>query len=109
VNINAGVDWMSINSNVDILKKIAEIERLKCGLLSSVSAFFEDSLNGGHVADSMCDVLQNCYLLAAQQGVSFESLNKRTAERLRVGILENDVNEADRTKQELVRHLEGRY
>ena len=96
---------MSINSNVDILKKVADIERLKCNLLSGVSAFFEAVANGEHGIDDLCCVLENCYFLASHHGLCFDSLDKRLAEKLRLSILENDVNEADKLKKDLLKHI----
>ena len=97
---------MGINSGIDILKKVAEIERLKCELLCNTADFFKttaqphSSTKPG--ADVLCALLTNVYLLAIQHGVSFEELDAHAVALLRNHIL-ND-NAGDYTKN-LLRHL----
>jgi len=96
---------MGINSNIDILKKVADIERLKCELLSNTADFFKaatETRNSDKTgADVLCALLTNVYLLAAQHGVKFEELDAQAAALLRAHVL-ND--ESDETKK-LLKHL----
>jgi len=97
---------MSINSNIDILKKVTDIERLKCELLSNTAGFFKITTEA-HGSDKtgtdiLCALLINVYLLAEQHGINFEELDARTASMLRTNVLSNNATEE--TKK-LLRHL----
>jgi len=101
-----GVLIMGINSNIDILKKVADIERLKCELLSNTADFFKTTAetrnNDKTGADVLCALLTNVYLLAAQHGISYEELDARAAALLRSHVLSDDA--ADEVKK-LLRHF----
>ena len=102
---------MGINSNIDILKKVADIERLKCQLLSNTADFFMATAepNGNNTcSDILCILLSKVYLLAAQHGISFEELDTKTAAKLRNQILDNMFDDSDSATQNLLRHLTGR-
>ena len=98
---------MGINSNIDILKKVADIERLKCELLSNTAEFFKISSEPSSdttCSDVLCALLSNVYLLAAQHGVNFKELDARTAAKLRNEIL-SDMFDGDDATQGLLQHL----
>jgi len=88
---------MSFNSNIDILKKVADLENLKCSLLSGTADFFKAATetrgSDQNGADALCAILTTTYLLAAQLGVGFDELDARAAARLRNNVLKNEAPE----------------
>ena len=98
---------MGINSNIDILKKIADMEHLRNELLSNTADFFKATtaspkLGEKSSADILCTILTTTYLLAAQLGIDYKELDDKAIIKLRQEVLNNE--EAIEIKQ-LLRHL----
>jgi hypothetical protein len=100
-------------NTVDLLRKVTEMERLKCGLLSNTADFFistSEMNNNGELlsSDVLCDLLVNVYLLSAQVGLDYDTLTDSAVVKLRNMLLNNDngalkLNEND--VKNLLRHL----
>lgn len=84
---------MGYNKNVDITKTIKVIEWLKSEMLTAISTLFQLLVNGVQDSqDAILDVLANIilvtYLLGKRLGFSFERIDKKLENKVRLGVVE---------------------
>ncbi|WP_094549127.1 MazG-like family protein [Petroclostridium xylanilyticum] len=80
---------------IDITRNIKMIEWLKSELLTDIAALFKELVNGvkDDAQDILADTLSNliviCYLLAKRLGISYNTVDLKMENKLKLGILEN--------------------
>ncbi|MCL2616493.1 MAG: MazG-like family protein [Defluviitaleaceae bacterium] len=84
----------------DITGSIKAIEELKLGLLQSVVSLLASMVNQRHSRDErlacLAESLARTYMLAAKLGISFNDLDEKAADDIKVHILkEGEVPAAD--------------
>ncbi|MGE4282128.1 MAG: MazG-like family protein [Clostridia bacterium] len=98
--------------DIDITRNIKMIEWLKSELLTDVAALFKHLMNG--VKDGAQDVLAEtisnliviCYLLAKRLGVSYNTVDLKMEDKLRLGIIEgHELEKYYNDLSELSKHL----
>lgn len=86
----------SSDMNFDITKNIKLIEMLKGQLLSGVADLFnnlaEDNPDVGERSDVLSDLLVITYLLSNRLGLSYNTLDMKAINKLKIGILEENDN-----------------
>lgn len=82
------------DNEVSITKNIKVIEWLKCELLNTISSLFDALLNSTKLGqEAILDILANIifvtYLLAKRLGISYEKLDSRIKDKVKLGIVED--------------------
>jgi hypothetical protein len=93
----------------DITKKIKLIEQLKSQLLSDVSTLYSNMIDDKEEYDNIdviVDMLIISYLLSDQLGISFEALDLKMKNKLKLILLDNTEKYSLRKELDmLLRHL----
>ncbi len=80
---------------IDITRNIKMIEWLKSELLTDISNLFKVLVNGAkeEVHDSIAETLSNiiiiCYILGQRLGVSFNAIEMKMENKIKLGLLDN--------------------
>lgn len=82
------------DKGIDITKNIKIIEWLKSELLSSVASLFEILFKGikgsqETIVDILANIILVTYVLGRRLGISYNSLDIRIEEKIRLGVLED--------------------
>lgn len=82
------------DKGIDITKNIKIIEWLKSELLSSVASLFEILLKGikgsqETIIDILANIILVTYVLGKRLGISYNSLDRRIEDKIRLGVLED--------------------
>ena len=100
------------DKEIDITRNIKIIEWLKSEMLTDVANLFRILVNGAkqEVHDTVSDTLSNiiliCYLLGRRLGVSYNAIEMKMENKIRLGLVENhDVEKYYGDISELVKHL----
>ncbi|NLD50510.1 MAG: hypothetical protein GX660_25490 [Clostridiaceae bacterium] len=100
------------DKEIDITRNIKIIEWLKSELLTDVASLFKVLVNGvkGEVHESVSDTLSNiiliCYLLGRRLGISYNSIEMKIENKVKLGLIENhDVEKYYGDLSELSKHL----
>jgi len=102
------------DKDIDISRNIKIIEWLKSELLTDAAALFK-ALAGGMkeevydvVAETISNIILIAYLLAKRLGISYNVIEMKIANKIKLGIIENHEVEAHYGDlSELSRHLNG--
>jgi len=76
---------------IDIVKNISDIEKLKCGMLRSLSDVFTGMSDGS--ADNkalLAAIICDAYVLAAKTGIGADEIDTVIVNRLRAELLSGD-------------------
>ncbi|HHV29549.1 MazG-like family protein [Acetivibrio mesophilus] len=97
---------------IDITRNIKIIEWLKSELLTDIANLFKVLVNGvrEEVHESVSETLSNiiliCYMLGRRLGVSYNSIEIKINNKIKLGIIENhDVEKYYGDLTELAKHL----
>lgn len=97
---------------IDITRNIKIIEWLKSELLTDIANLFKVLINGvrEEVHESVSETLSNiiliCYMLGRRLGVSYNSIEIKINNKIKLGIIENhDVEKYYGDLTELAKHL----
>ncbi|WP_010681213.1 MazG-like family protein [Acetivibrio cellulolyticus] len=100
------------DKEIDITRNIKIIEWLKSELLTDIANLFKVLVNGvkEEVHESVSDTLSNiiliCYLLGRRLGISYNSIELKIENKVKLGLIENhDVEKHYGDLSELSRHL----
>jgi len=100
------------DKEIDITRNIKIIEWLKSELLTDVANLFKVLVNGvkEEVHESISDTLSNivliCYLLGRRLGISYNSIELKIENKVKLGLIENhEVEKYYGDLSELSRHL----
>lgn len=100
------------DKEIDITRNIKIIEWLKSELLTDIARLFKALVNGvkGEVHDSVSETLSNiiliCYLLGRRLGISYNSIEMKIENKVKLGLIENhDVEKHYGDLTELSKHL----
>ena len=100
------------DKEIDITRNIKMIEWLKSEMLTDVASLFKILVNGAkqEVHDTISDTLSNiiliCYLLGRRLGVSYNAIEMKIENKIRLGLVENhDVEKYYSDISELAKHL----
>ena len=100
------------DKEIDITRNIKIIEWLKSELLTDIASLFKALVNGvrEEVHDSVSDTISNIilisYLLGRRLGISYNSIEMKIENKVRLGLLENhDVEKHYGDLSELAKHL----
>lgn len=103
-----------MDKEIDITRNIKLIEWLKSELLTDFANLFKVLVNGmrEEVHDTAADILSNiiliAYLLGRRLGISFNSIEMKIHNKIKLGLVENhDVERYYGDLSELSRHLNG--
>jgi len=99
-------------TEIDITKNIRLIELLKSDMLSQLAGLFEDLLRPGPMSqreERLSKLIISSYLLSARINGSFEQLNKKIADNLRLILLEDKLAYDKDDISELLKNIENRY
>ncbi|GAE87749.1 MazG-like family protein [Acetivibrio straminisolvens] len=98
--------------DIDITRNIKIIEWLKSELLTDIANLFKVLVNGvrEEVHESVSETLSNiiliCYMLGRRLGVSYNSIEIKINNKIKLGIIENhDVEKYYGDLTELAKHL----
>ncbi|MDK2918835.1 MAG: hypothetical protein PWQ37_1568 [Candidatus Petromonas sp.] len=105
---------MSLGDNgIDITKNIKIIEWLKSELLSSIASLFEVLVKGikgsqESIVDILANIIMVAYVLGRRLGISYNSLDMRIEEKIRLGVLEqHKVESWFGDLSSLKKHMDG--
>ncbi len=100
------------DKEIDITRNIKLIEWLKSELLTDVANLFRVLVNGvrDEVHDTVSDTISNliliCYLLGKRLGISYNSIEMKVHNKIKLGLVENhEVEKYYGDLSELARHL----
>jgi hypothetical protein len=100
------------DKEIDITRNIKIIEWLKSELLTDIASLFKALVNGvrEEVHDSVSDTISNIilisYLLGRRLGISYNSIEMKIENKVRLGLIENhDVEKHYGDLSELAKHL----
>lgn len=82
------------NNGIDITKNIKIIEWLKSELLSSIASLFEILVKGVKgsqevIVDILANIILVTYVLGRRLGISYNSLDMKVEDKIRLGVLED--------------------
>lgn len=79
---------------LEITKRIRVIEELKCHLLSDVSGLYSEMLKEEADAplDTLADIVIITYFLSDNLGISFDGLDLKIANKLKVSLINEKEN-----------------
>jgi hypothetical protein len=87
---------MGINEReIDITKNIKIIESLKCELLSDISQLYTSmseysTSESAERDDILANMIMITYMLSKRLGISYQALDMKILNKLKLGIIEND-------------------
>ena len=89
------------NQELNIAKNVRLIERLKIDLASQLAIIYKALLSGSEnlVAQALSGMMITCYLLGKRLGISYASLDRTLAFRLKE--MANEGNEPERQSHDL--------
>ncbi|ABN53461.1 MAG TPA: hypothetical protein DEF39_10455 [Hungateiclostridium thermocellum] len=97
---------------IDITRNIKIIEWLKSELLTDIANLFKVLVNGVReevhesVAETLSNIILICYMLGRRLGVSYNSIEIKINNKIKLGIIENhDVEKYYGDLTELAKHL----
>lgn len=97
---------------IDITRNIKLVDWLKCELLTDIANLFRTLVNGAReelhesVSDTISNVILISYLLGKRLGISYNSIEMKIHNKIRLGLVENhDVEKYYGDLSELSRHL----
>ena len=100
------------DKEIDITRNIKIIEWLKSEMLTDVANLFRVLVNGAReevhesVSDTLANIILICYLLGRRLGISYNSIELKIENKVRLGLIENhDVEKYYGDLSELSRHL----
>jgi hypothetical protein len=101
-----------LDKEIDITRNIKMIEWLKSELLTDVANLFKTLMNGAReevheaVSDTLSNLILICYLLGRRLGISYNSIELKIENKVKLGLIENhDVEKYYGDLSELSRHL----
>lgn len=101
-----------LDKEIDITRNIKMIEWLKSELLTDVANLFKILINGAKeevheaVSDTLSNLILICYLLGRRLGISYNSIELKIENKVKLGLIENhDVEKYYGDLSELSRHL----
>ncbi|MDR2903922.1 MAG: MazG-like family protein [Clostridiales bacterium] len=78
----------------DIVKNIALIEKLKCGLLSGTADLFKGmaaaDLSVAEKKELLSEIIISAYLLSDKLGIEYKELNETIQNKLKAGLLDGE-------------------
>ena len=82
-----------VPKTIDIAGNVHRIDWLKSEMLAAVSDLYRVLLDTkettkGKIADCLSSVVLACYLLARRLGVSYEAVDQRVRDKVRLGLIE---------------------
>ncbi len=93
----------------DITKNIKTIEILKSRLLSEVAVLYEDMLSSHSDIDKRADLLSEIliltYILSNKLGITYEDIDKKIKNKLRLGVLEEKKTDNEELSS-LLKHID---
>ncbi|MDK2798790.1 MAG: hypothetical protein PWP27_341 [Clostridiales bacterium] len=99
---------------IDITRNIKMIEWLKSELLTDIAALFKQLVNGvkDDAQDLLAETLSNliviCYLLARRLGISFNTIDLKMENKLKLGIIEgHELEKWYGDLSELSKHIDA--
>lgn len=99
---------------LDITRSIKTIELLKSELVTDMADLFRALVNGVKeetqeaVSDALSNMIIVCYLLGKRLGVSYNFIEMKIRNKIKVGLLENnDMNKYYGDLTELSKHLDS--
>jgi hypothetical protein len=99
---------------IDITRNIKIIEWLKSELLTDLANLFKVLVNGmkeevyDTVAETLSNVILICYLLGRRLGISYNSVEMKIHNKIKLGLVEDhDVEKYYGDLSELSKHLNG--
>ncbi|NLL06650.1 MAG: hypothetical protein GX270_12885 [Clostridiaceae bacterium] len=100
------------DKEIDITRNIKIIEWLKGEILTDVANLFRVLVNGAKeevhesVSDTLANIILICYLLGRRLGISYNSIELKIENKVKLGLIENhDVEKHYGDLSELSRHL----
>ena len=103
------------NGDIDITRNIRVIEWLKTELLGEITSLFRALANGmkdevhEKAADAISNMIMICYLLARRLGVTYNAVDMKIENKIKLGIIEeHEVEKWYGDLSELSRHLYGK-
>ncbi len=100
------------DKEIDITRNIKMIEWLKSELLTDVANLFKVLVNGMKeeiheaIAETLSNIILICYLLGRRLGISYNSIEMKLENKIKLGLVENhDIEKYYGDLSELVRHL----
>lgn len=100
------------DKEIDITRNIKMIEWLKSEMLTDIANLFKILVNGmrEEVHESLSETLSNiiliCYLLGRRLGISYNAIEIKMENKIKLGLLENhDVEKYYGDISELAKHL----
>jgi len=101
-----------LDKEIDITRNIKIIEWLKSELLTDIANLFKVMINGvkeevhESVSDTLANIILICYLLGRRLGISYNSIELKIENKIKLGLIENhDVEKYYGDLSELSRHL----
>jgi dimeric dUTPase (all-alpha-NTP-PPase superfamily) len=108
------VNMTKYDKEIDITRNIKTIELLKSELMTDMASLFKTLVNGmrEEVHESIAQVLSgiifSSYVLGKRLGISYDSIEKEVASKVKLGLIENiDVEKYYGDLSELAKHLES--
>jgi hypothetical protein len=102
------------DKEIDITRNIRMIEWLKSEMLTDIATLFRVLVNGmkEEIHDTISETLSNVilisYLLGRRLGISYNSIEMKIQNKIKLGLVENhDVEKYYGDLSELARHLNG--
>lgn len=99
---------------IDITRNIKIIEWLKSELLTDIAALFKVLINGMReevhetVAETLSNIILICYLLGRRLGISYNAIEIKIENKVKLGLLENhDIERHYGDLSELSKHLDS--
>ena len=99
-------------SEIDITKNIRLIELLKSDMLTQLAGIFEELLRPGPLSQRearLSKLIISCYVLSKRIGCSYDQLDEKITDILRLNLLENKMIGDKGDFSELLKHIENRY
>jgi len=100
------------DKEIDITRNIKTIEWLKSELLTDVAGLFKVLVDGlreevhEYAAETIANIILICYLLGRRLGISYNAVEMKIENKIKLGLLENhDVEKHYGDLSELSRHL----
>ncbi|MDR2649599.1 MAG: MazG-like family protein [Clostridiales bacterium] len=99
-------------AEIDITKNIRLIELLKSDILSQLAGLYEELLRPGPLSrreERLSRLIISCYVLSKRISGSYEQLDEKIADNIRLILLDDKAAGDKEDFSELLKHIENRY
>lgn len=100
------------DKEIDITRNIKMIEWLKSELLTDIANLFRTLVNGAReelhesISETLSNIILICYLLGRRLGISYNAIEMKIQNKIRLGLIEDDnIEKHYGDLSELAKHL----